>query len=140
MRARAEETEATEAATLDEESLPPQRESYPGKSRERRASPRVRVQLECEERLGASRYFRMTSDLSTFGLSTHRGFAHPPGTRLELRLFLPGEPRTPVCLDAEVVGWDGTDQALRLAFRAPPVEAVRRIHRFLVAERQRSAP
>jgi hypothetical protein len=47
--------------------------------RERRATPRVSVELECEERTTESRYVRMTNDLSTFGMSTRQGHTPPAG-------------------------------------------------------------
>ncbi len=108
------------------------KESDPGRrSRERRASPRVQVELDCEERCGSSRYFRITTDLSTFGLATRQGYRHRVGTRLELLLYLPdGEP--PLSLSAEVVGAYDERGGMRLAFRNPSREAVRRIHRFLL--------
>lgn len=102
--------------------------------RERRATARVRCELDCEERIDGSRYFRVTRDLSTFGVSTLAGFAHPLGTRYELLLYLPDEPRSPVRVQAEVVGYERGGGGTRLAFRNPPAEAVRRIHRYLVEQ------
>lgn len=99
--------------------------------RERRATARVEVELDFEELIGDTRYFRLTRDLSVFGLSTRCGYPHPIGTRLDLRLYLPDAPSTPVALAAEVVGYDTFDGGMRLAFRSPPKEAIRRIHRFL---------
>lgn len=101
--------------------------------RDRRATPRVEVQLECEERDEGARYFRITQDLSTFGLATRQGFPHPRGTRLNLALHLPDLPGEPVQVEAEVVGWYDAMGGTRLAFRQPSVEAVKRIHKFLTA-------
>lgn len=101
-------------------------------SRDRRASPRLEVELDCEELIDGARYFRITRDLSTFGLSTRTGYPLPVGTRFELKLYLPDEPQRPVEVPAEVVGWHTEDGGLRLAFRGPPAEAVRRIHRYLI--------
>jgi len=99
--------------------------------RERRASPRFPVEVECEERLGASRYFRITSDLSTFGLSTRHGWPHELGTRLQILLYLPDGQEKPVSVEAEVVGHYNTQGGMRLAFRNPKVDVLRRIHRYL---------
>ncbi len=101
--------------------------------RERRATPRVSVELECEERTNDSRYVRMTHDLSTFGMSTRQGHTPPAGTRLTLSLFLPDEPLAPLKLDAEVLGpYDGGG-GMRMRFKNPSVDAVKRIHRYLAA-------
>jgi hypothetical protein len=101
--------------------------------RERRATPRVSVELEWEERTTESRYVRMTNDLSTFGMSTRQGHTPPAGTRLTLSLFLPDEPLAPLKLDAEVLGpYDGGG-GMRMRFKNPSVDAVKRIHRYLSA-------
>src|SRR5579871_1519070 len=100
--------------------------------KDRRASPRIEVELVCEERLGDAKRVRVTWDLSTFGVSTRQGKRHPVGTRVQLALSLPDQPGNPVRVLAEVVA---SDQAsgMRLAFRNPPADAVRRLHRFLTA-------
>ncbi len=108
-------------------------ESDRREGRDRRATPRVPCELDVEERALGARYFRVTRDLSTFGLCTLTGFTHPVGTRLDLLLHLPDEVREPVRVHAEVVGIDPSGNGTRLAFRNPPVEAVRRIHRYLRA-------
>jgi hypothetical protein len=102
------------------------------KFRERRATPREPVELECEESSGESRYVRLTTDLSTFGMSTRHGPTPKEGSRLALKLFLPDEPMAPLKLEAEVLGsYDGSG-GMRLKFHRPTLDAVRRIHRFLV--------
>jgi hypothetical protein len=101
--------------------------------RERRATPRVSVELECEESHGGSRYVRLTTDLSTFGMSTRHGPTPLEGTRLNLRLFLPDEPMAPLKLEAEVLGRFDEQGGMRVKFHRPSLDAVRRIHRFLVA-------
>ncbi len=102
--------------------------------RDRRASPRLQVELECEERYSHARYFRITWDLSTFGLST-RGTsgAHQVGERLDLRLYLPDGDPTPLDVRAEVVGEHLEGDGLRVAFKNPPVEAIRRISRYVAS-------
>lgn len=105
--------------------------------KDRRAGPRVPVELDFEEHEPGARYFRLTWDLSVFGLSTRgSGATHPVGSRLDLRLHLPDRRRTePVQLEAEVVGYHADSDGLRLAFRNAPVDAIRRISRYL-ARRQ----
>jgi hypothetical protein len=83
--------------------------------------------------VGTSRYFRITTDLSTFGLSTRQGYPHQLGTRLRLRIYLPDGIKEPVEINAEVVGVFSHESQMRLAFRDPPIEAVRRIHRYLLS-------
>jgi len=100
--------------------------------RERRATPRVRVEVECEERVGDSRYFHITTDLSTFGLSTRQGGPYAPGTRIQIVLHLPDGLRKPIVTGAVVVApFDGRD-GLRLAFRKMPLEGVKRIHQYVL--------
>jgi hypothetical protein len=72
--------------------------------RERRAAQRAEIELECEERVDGHRYFRVTRDISPFGLATDYGYPHSVGTRLELWLYLPDAPAHPVKLQATVVG------------------------------------
>src|SRR5512140_1703156 len=71
---------------------------------ERRATPRVQVELCCEDLSGEAPFFRTTFDLSTFGVSTRCGEGHPIGTELWLRLHLPDGVRHPVDVRAVVVG------------------------------------
>lgn len=101
---------------------------------ERRATPRIEVTLDCEEQINGTRYFRVTRDLSTFGLSTRSGDRRQLGARFDLRLYLPDDAKNPVQVQAEVVGWNNEDAGMRLAFRNPSAEAVRRIHKFLVTQ------
>ncbi len=106
-------------------------ESERRRFRERRATPRVTVELEVEEQQGDSRYVRVTHDLSTFGMSTRLGHTPPTGARLNLSLFLPDEPLAPLKLEAEVLGPYDDKGGMRLRFRQPSLEAVRRIHKYL---------
>ncbi len=99
--------------------------------RDRRASPRIEVEVDCEEIVDGMRYFRVTRDLSTFGLSTRFGYPHKIGMRFEMVLYLPDDRTNPIKVHAEVVGWNEGGAGMRVAFRNPSVEAVRRIHRFL---------
>ncbi|MFL5321822.1 MAG: PilZ domain-containing protein [Myxococcaceae bacterium] len=96
--------------------------------RDRRATNRISVSLDVEERMGDS--FR-THDLSTFGVSTMGGPSYTIGTKLFLSIRLPDGDVRPVTVDAEVVGWHSETNGVRLAFRNPSVDTVRRIHRFV---------
>jgi len=99
---------------------------------DRRATPRVQAEIICVERLAAGRRFlRTTHDLSTFGLSTRYGHLHPVGTRLDLELQLPDEGSRPLQVRAKVVGHLGQGGGMRVAFRNPSRDTVRRLHRFL---------
>lgn len=104
-----------------------------GTERDRRATPRVPVELCCEDRTQRPTYFRTTYDLSTFGLSTQGGDRYRKGTRVSLRLHLPDDLRRPLDLRAEVVGTHAVTGGMRLAFKSPSPQAVRRIHRYLFA-------
>jgi hypothetical protein len=104
-------------------------------ARERRATPRVKVELQCTEQAGKTQFFFLTTDLSTFGLSTRHGPRYALGTRLQILLNLTDDPEKPLRLEAEVVGHHDEESGLRLAFRRLPVAAARRLHRFL-ADRQ----
>ena len=106
-------------------------ESERRRFRERRATPRMAVELEVEEKQGDSRYVRVTHDLSTFGMSTRQGHTPSTGSRLSLSLFLPDEPLAPLKLEAEVLGPYDAHGGMRLRFRQPSLEAVRRIHKYL---------
>ena len=89
------------------------------------------MELDLEEQVGKSRFFRTTRDLSVFGLSTLQGATHPKGTRLKLLVHLPDDLQSPLRLTAEVVGLHSQGRGMRLAFRSPPADAVRRIGRYL---------
>ncbi|HYV47329.1 MAG TPA: PilZ domain-containing protein [Myxococcaceae bacterium] len=98
---------------------------------DRRATPRLQVEVICVERFEGTRYLRTTYDLSTFGLSTQRGHVHPVGTELDLELQLPDESSRPLLLRAKVVGLVGRTGGMRMAFKHPSRDAVRRLHKFL---------
>ena len=98
--------------------------------RERRATPRVSVEFAVKTNDGGEQLVRTTHDLSTFGMALKGGTTPAAGTRLDIQLFLPDDP-APLELKAEVLGAFGPDGGARLKFISPPIEAVRRIHRFL---------
>ena len=89
------------------------------------------MELESEVKVDGSRFFRVTLHLSPFGLSTRYGHPHPVGTRMQIGLYLPDEPKTPVRMEAEVVGLLTESAGMRLAFRHPSRDAVRRINHYL---------
>lgn len=100
--------------------------------RERRGTPRVAVDIEVQATVAGQRLLFRTHDLSTFGLSLVGGPAPEQGTRLALTLALPDDP-APVKLKGQVVGALDEDEAsgVRVKFVNPPIEALKRIHRFL---------
>jgi hypothetical protein len=105
--------------------------AQPRLSADRRATPRVQAEIICVERVAGTRYLRTTYDLSTFGLSTQYGHVHPVGTELDLELQLPDESSRPLLLKAKVVGHVNRLGGMRMAFKHPSRDAVRRLHRFL---------
>jgi hypothetical protein len=100
-------------------------------SADRRATPRVQAEIICVERVEGTRYLRTTYDVSTFGLSTQYGHVHPVGTELDLELQLPDDSSRPLLLKAKVVGQIGRLGGMRMAFKNPSRDAVRRLHKFL---------
>lgn len=118
--------------SIDEMSL---LQLYEASVSDRRATPRKEVVIEWEERTPDSRYFHLTSDLSTFGLATSQGVSHPRGTKLNVVLHLL-DGQEPLELTGEVLGPYDAHGGMRMAFRGPPVEAVQRIHAFLSKARR----
>jgi len=100
---------------------------------DRRATPRVHAEIICVERVAGTRYLRTTYDLSTFGLSTQYGHVHPIGTDLDLELQLPDDSSRPLLIKARVVGHVGKQGGMRMAFKSPSRDSVRRLHKFLFA-------
>lgn len=99
--------------------------------RDRRATPRVNVGLALEAANGDETMRLTTNDLSTFGLSIKSGPTPKKGTKLQLKLFLPDDPKSPLTLDAEVLGSFSNDAGVRMRFIKPDLEAVRRIHKLV---------
>lgn len=100
---------------------------------DRRATARVHAEVICVERVEGTRYLRTTYDVSTFGLSTQYGHVHPVGTELDLELQLPDDSSRPLLVRAKVVGHVGRTGGMRMAFKNPSRDAVRRLHKFLFA-------
>lgn len=112
----------------------PERRSF----KDRRATPRVSVELECEESEGTSKFVRLTTDLSTFGLSTRHGPSLKRDTLLRLKLFLPKNPQA-LLIKARVLGPYDSEGGVRLKFIRPSLECVQRLHRFLAETLQLSS-
>lgn len=108
-------------------------------ARERRATDRFQAEVICEDRAQGHATFRLTYDLSTFGVSTQYGPALPRGTRTQLWLHLPDDQPLPVEVTAEVVGENEHSGGMRLAFRSPSLDAARRLHRYLFGKPGRPA-
>jgi PilZ domain len=104
------------------------------RSRDRRATARYQAELVCEEWRGDTRHYRLTYDLSTFGLSTQYGPRYPFGTRVRLAIHLLDRSNDPVWMEAEVVGHHDQSGGMRLAFRNAEASAVQRIHRYLFSQ------
>ncbi|MGA9522506.1 MAG: PilZ domain-containing protein [Myxococcaceae bacterium] len=126
---RVEDRRQTERRAGERPPVPTEADRRGGK--DRRASPRIEVEVDCEEIVDGMRSFRVTRDLSTFGVCTRFGYPHRVGMRFEMVLYLPDDRTNPVQVQAEVVGWNEGGAGMRVAFRNPPGEAVRRIHRYL---------
>lgn len=102
----------------------------PVRKRERRAAPRLQIELECEERASGQRYIRYTHDVSAFGIATRGGVNPPLGHAVQLTLHLPdGKPA--IALRARVINVQRNSGGVRLRFTNPPREAVQRISRFV---------
>jgi hypothetical protein len=99
--------------------------------RDRRGTPRVAIAIDVRAGAGENRVALTTHDLSTFGLSLKGGVTPPKGTRLVLELLLPDEPAQPLTLKGVVLGALDEKGGARVKFVNPPIEALRRIHRFL---------
>jgi len=91
----------------------------------------VRTSVVFEELNRERRAYRLTWDLSTFGLSLQAGPKYAVGTTLPIALHLPDDQTGPISFTAEVVGTHPSTGGLRLAFRNPSGTAARRLHRFL---------
>jgi hypothetical protein len=98
--------------------------------RDRRGTSRVAIKLSVQATTGDAQLALTTHDLSTFGLSL-TGAIIPKGTRLSLALLLPDDPAVSVTLRGVVLGPLDARGGARVKFLNPPVEALRRIHRFL---------
>jgi uncharacterized protein (TIGR02266 family) len=59
---------------------------------DRRQAARVAVDFFLEEHTGDALYYQRATNLSIGGVYLERTLPHPPGTRVDLRLRLPGDP------------------------------------------------
>jgi uncharacterized protein (TIGR02266 family) len=69
---------------------------------ERRSGSRTAVELWVDERTADALYFQRATDLSTGGVFLSGTLPHPPGTRVDLALRLPGD-ASPLEVQGEVV-------------------------------------
>ncbi len=99
--------------------------------RDRRGTPRVAVSIDVHTDFGDEQQVLSTHDLSTFGLSLKGGPTPKKGSSVQLKLFLPDAPTEPLLLKGRVLGSLDASGGARVKFVNPPVEALRRIHRFL---------
>ena len=83
------------------------------RSNERRRSRRAAVAFHVEERTNDALYFQRATSLSPSGVWLEGTLPHPPGTRVELELDLPGG-RTRVA--GEVVGRDPESPGMAVRF------------------------
>lgn len=89
--------------------LPLHAPSPPPNVGERRAHPRVRVELWMEELFGAEVYFRRTGNLSIGGAYFDRAIPHPVGTEVTLKFSLPSGGDMLVARAAVVNAHDSVD-------------------------------
>lgn len=101
---------------------------------DRRAHPRITVELRVDEHHDTATYFQQASDLSVGGLHLAGTISHPEGTRVSLELHLPGT-GAPVRVEAEVVSEPGDPIGMHLRFVDLDPDARERIERFIAARR-----
>jgi len=77
-------------------------------SNERRASPRIPVEMWVEESTERELYFQRGANISAGGLYLQQTIPHPQGTRVNLRFTLPGE-TNPVQVRGEIVNVSADD-------------------------------
>jgi uncharacterized protein (TIGR02266 family) len=82
---------------------------------DRRAHPRIAVELWVDERHGSATYFQHAADLSLGGMFLGGTIPHPAGTVVNLEFRLPGAD-TPVRVRAEVVGEAAEPLGMHLRF------------------------
>ena len=83
--------------------------------RDRRASPRMALEIGCEGETGGEWFFRRSADLSLTGISLPSGMPHATGSIVSLRLFLP-DGNAPLAVDAIVIGPYDANGGMRLQF------------------------
>lgn len=100
---------------------------------DRRAHPRIAVELWVDERHGAVTYYQHAADLSLGGMFLRGTIPHAPGSSVKLEFRLPGDD-DPLEVRAEVVG-QASDEALGMHLRFVDLDdTVRaRIERFIGA-------
>lgn len=82
---------------------------------DRRQATRVPVEFFLEERTGDALYYQRATNLSVSGVYLEQTLPHPPGTRVDLQLRLPGDP-APIRLKGEVVNRAARDVGMGVRF------------------------
>jgi uncharacterized protein (TIGR02266 family) len=88
----------------------------PTKEAERRASPRVPVEMWVEESTDRELYFQRGANISMGGLYLERTIPHNRGTVINLRFTLPGE-TSPIKVHGEIVNVGDTPEDLGMGLR-----------------------
>lgn len=97
---------------------------------ERRTSDRVVVDLWVEEHTDDALYFQRATNLSLGGLYLDKTLPHPPGTRVQLELRLPGE-RAPLRVVGEVVPATAREVGMGVRFVGLSLDERARIAEYL---------
>jgi uncharacterized protein (TIGR02266 family) len=103
---------------------------------DRRKATRVPVEFFLEERTGDALYYQRATNLSISGVYLEQTLPHPPGTRVDLQLRLPGDP-APIRLKGEVVNRASRDVGMGVRFVELTGEDRARIAECLVNEASR---
>lgn len=82
---------------------------------DRRQAARVAVDFFLEEQTGDAVYYQRATNLSIGGVYLDRTLPHPPGTRVDLRLRLPGDP-APLEVKGEVIESPSRDTGMGVRF------------------------
>ena len=98
---------------------------------ERRKSQRMPVQIWVEEKAGDATYFHRTADLSVGGLFLDGTLPQQPGTRVRLRISLPGDEK-PVEVAGEILPpAPGQEVGMPVRFVELPEAERKRIESFI---------
>jgi hypothetical protein len=103
----------------------------PHEQGERRAAPRIPLEMWVEETTDEERYFRRAANLSRGGLRLEHTIPLPIGTTVHLTFTLPGD-KAPVSVSGQIVSSTGPDDLkMGLKFVNVTLEAQAKIDAFL---------